>query len=726
MKLLIVESPGKIKTLKKYLGPDWEVAASLGHVRDLPQREIGVEPPTFIPAYELNDKGKTTVPKLKALAAKCDEVYLASDPDREGESIAWHLKEVLRLKTHKRVTFNEITKSAVASAIASPRTIDMALVAAQEARRTLDRLVGYLVSPALSSATGYNGLSAGRVQSPALRLVIEREEAIRAFKAVKHFGVKLTFEGDWTAEWAVKRLLPKDQEHWTDEPFAVEVSKLRKVRVEGFKEGEAFRAPPAPFTTSTLQQAASAALSMDPEDTMRHAQKLYEAGLITYMRTDNPNLSEEALSALSSYAKSAGLPVVEKFRKWKAKDGSQEAHEAIRPANFALEVAGDDRDQQRLYTLIRNRALASQLADAKYATRQALMVGLDTVKGELVHFEAKGRTLLEPGWLVLTKGDQTVENEEAEPSNPIPNLVAGQVLHATKGELLKKETKPLPRFTQAGLVKELEARGIGRPATYAAIMANIKNKGYVEQKQKMLIPTDTGFLVVKSLVGNFQFIEYPFTKNMEDGLDDIAQGKTNYRTVVTSIYDTLQEELKSLKDIVATRPPEHACLDCGKGLRRIKGKTGYFWGCSNYPDCKTTLPDVGGKPGTKEAMAAAEAASPHKCDQCGKSLRRVNGKNGFFWSCTGYPDCRNALPDVRGKPGKKGEQGKTTAKSTTKSSGAGSKASAPAASKYKCTCGKPLIHRVKEGTGGFNFWGCSGYPDCKKSFKDDNGKPKMT
>lgn len=665
MKLLIVESPGKIKTLKKYLGPDWEVAASLGHIRDLPLKEIGVEPPTFIPAYELNDKGKTTVPKLRAMAAKCDEVYLATDPDREGEAISWHLKEVLKLTSPKRVTFGEITKTVVLKAVSSPRTIDMALVAAQEARRSLDRLVGYMVSPALSTASGYNGLSAGRVQSPALRLVVEREELIRAFKPTKHFGVTLGFDDIWKAEWAAKRLMAKGQEHWTDEAFASEVSKLRKVKVESFKEADVLRAPPAPFTTSTLQQAASAALNMDPEVAMRHAQKLYEAGHITYMRTDNPNLSEDALNSLKEFAESAGLPVVAKFRRFKAKDGAQEAHEAIRPANFALVTAGDSRDEERLYTLIRNRALASQLEDARYATRTAVLVALDTVQANPIHFEARGKTLIFPGWLSLTKGDQTDESDEAEPDNPIPNLVAGQVLTATKGTLNKKETKALPRFSQAGLVKELEMRGIGRPATYAAIMANIKAKGYVEQQKKVLVPTDTAFLVIKALVGNFEFIEYPFTKNMEDGLDAIAQGKSTYKVVVAAIHATLQAELKTLK---STLVPAHPCTSCGEAMRRIKGKTGYFWGCSAFASgCKTTLPDVGGKPGAKGEGASASSSS---------------------------------------------------SKST-------SKTSAAPASKHKCTCGKPLAHRVKEGTGGYNFWGCTGFPGCKKSYKDDGGKPVM-
>lgn len=677
MKLLIVESPGKVATLKKYLGSDWEVSASAGHIRDLPLKDIGVKAPDFRPTYELTERGKPRVASLKSLADRADTVYLATDPDREGEAISWHLKEALHLKNPKRVTFQSITPKAVLDAVSNPRTIDVHMVAAQEARRVLDRLVGYMVSGPMSRAMGQVGLSAGRVQSPAVMLVVDREEAIKAFKPMQHYGVRLHFSDGWHGDWAVRKLLPKEQEIWTDKAFALEVAKVRDVSVEDFKESETLRAPPAPFTTSTMQRAASAALNFDPDVTMKAAQTLYEKGHITYMRTDSPNLSEEGLALLLAYLKSKGLPLAKSPRTWKAKDGAQEGHEAIRPTHFEVEVAGDSDDEKKLYVLIRQRALASQMADARYATRTALMVALAPVQGKTVHFEAKGSTLVYPGWMQLTAKDATEEDEakDGEPSNPIPDLKAGQALRAEKAELLEKVTKAPPRYTQASLIAELEAKGIGRPATYAAIMTNIiKNKGYIVQKGKQLQPTETGYLVVRALKGHFEFMDLAFTKRMEESLDEIAHARMRYLHVVSEVHEKLERDIAKMAATVVAPPPAHPC------------------------------------------------------ELCGKAMMRRKGKNGFFWGCMGYPDCKNTLPDVRGKPGKKGEEApkaKPASKSTrTSRPSTGSKPSAAASSGYKCVaCGKPLVHRVKEGS--YDFWGCSGYPACKKSYRDEGGKPKL-
>ena len=681
MKLLIVESPGKVATLKKYLGADWEVAASAGHIRDLPLKKMGVAPPDFRPEYEVTEQGKPRVARLRPMVDRADAVYLATDPDREGEAISWHLKEALKLKSPHRVTFQSITPKAVQEAVSRPRTIDVHMVAAQETRRVLDRLVGYMVSGPLSRAVGATGLSAGRVQSPAVMLVVDREDAIRNFKPTQHYGVRLHFPQAWTADWVVKRLLPKEQELWTDKAYAQEVAKVRDVRVEEFKESETLRAPPAPFTTSTMQRAASAALNFDPDVTMKAAQALYEKGDITYMRTDSPNLSEEGLALLLDYLKSKKLPLAKTPRAWKAKDGAQEGHEAVRPTHFEVETAGDTTEEQRLYVLIRQRTLASQMADARYATRTALLVGLAPVQGKTVHFEAKGSTLVYPGWMQLTSKDATEEDEgkDAEPSNPIPDLKVGQTLKADKAELLEKLTKAPPRYTQASLIAELEAKGIGRPATYASIMTNIiKTKGYVSQKGKQLQPTDTGYTIVRALKGRFEFMDLNFTKRMEENLDEIAHARMRYLHVVSEIHEKLERDIATMAATVVAPAPA-------------------------YP-----------------------------CEQCGKALMRRKGKNGYFWGCSGYPDCRNTLPDARGKPGKKGEEEapakKTTSRKSTKTAAASPsstprKSSAAASTGYKCTCGKPLVHRVKEGS--YDFWGCSGFPNCKKSYRDDGGKPKM-
>ena len=712
MKLIIVESPGKLKSLKKILGADWEVAASFGHFRDLPSDEMGVEPPSFRPKYVFNDKGKSVIAKIKSLSSKADSVYIASDQDREGEAIAWHLKESLGLKDYHRVTFGEITKNAILSAIASPRKIDINLVAAQEARRVLDRLVGYSVSPAVSVRLNQQGLSAGRVQSPATALVVDRENEIASFKPTNHFGVRATFEGPWTADWVFKKMLPEGQEYWLDEVFAKKVSDLRDFSVFSYKEGEMKRAPPPPFTTSTLQQAASVSLGFNPKKTMSLAQALYEQGHITYMRTDNPNLSKDALNAIADYAKDKGLPLAPSFRTWTAKAGAQEAHEAVRPSYFTAETAGETPDEHKLYELIRNRALASQLADAVYATRRVILKADNAIDGTDIYFEGKGKTMTSPGWTSLTAEDQATEaSEDQEPDNPIPNLTEGSKVLAIKGELQSKVTKPPPRYTEASLVKELENKGIGRPATFASIISNIVDKAYVavDKKQK-LSATPLGINVVKDLSETFSFIKYDFTKSMEDRLDDVANGKVKYLQVVTELYDKLQTELTSYikKPPPAAAGPVHLCKASGHPLRRIKGKSGYFWGCSGHPTCSKTYPDNKGEP-------LFEEASAHKCPSCGSGLARKKGSSGFFWGCSKYPECKVTLPDAKGSP--------DFSKYREVDPNAAPKP-APVKSEHKCKkCGSALIHRVKEGS--YNFWGCSGYPKCKETYKDLEGKPNF-
>jgi len=360
-RLLIVESPSKTKKIRSILGAGWEVQACFGHVRDLPEREMGLAAPDYKPQYVILERAAPHIKKLKALAQSAEGVYLATDPDREGEAIAWHLSVALRLKNPQRVTFQEITEKAVRAAAQAPRKLDLQRVAAQEARRALDRLVGYRVSPLLCRRMDAK-LSAGRVQSPALRLVVDREREIENFKPLRHFGVSLFFDGpagDWWAHWLFKPLLAEGEEHWTDEAFAKKVAEVRQVRVLGCKDTERRAEPPAPFTTSTLQQAASAKLNMNPKKTMDVAQALFEQGLITYMRTDSPNLSEEAMAEIRAYCESQQWPLAPQPRVWQAKVSAQEAHEAIRPTHVQQRQAGGSADERALYQLIWERAVAS-------------------------------------------------------------------------------------------------------------------------------------------------------------------------------------------------------------------------------------------------------------------------------------------------------------------------------------------------------------------------------
>lgn len=593
-KLLILESPGKVKKVQEILGSGWKVAASVGHVRDLPVKEMGVTVPDFKPQYIPTDRGKEVLSRLAALVKNAEAVYLATDPDREGEAIAWHLQDALKLKDAKRVTYSEITESAIKEALAAPRAIDMHLVAAQEGRRALDRLCGYMVSGPLSNAAGEK-LSAGRVQSPAVRLVVEREREIKSFQSTTHYTVEATFESvdnitdGWKAAWQLKPWLG-EEEYLLEKCIAEKIAALRAFEVVDCKETENASAPPAPFTTSSLQQAASNALKFTPKQTMQLAQKLYEGGHITYMRTDSPNLSKEAVQALRTFCEEQGWPVVEKPRTWKSKEGAQEAHEAIRPTHVEIEEAGETADEKSLYRLIRLRSLASQLADALYAVR-ILQLKAD-IDGKTVLFEAKGRTLLAPGWKMLTQQDATVDAEvdsdTQEPDNPVPAMKPGSVATALTGTLLTKKTKPAARFTEASLVRELEKRGIGRPSTYAAILDTIMSRGYVKTDKRNLVPTPLGETVVDALRGKFSFADYEFTRSMEQALDDIAEGKAEYRSVVGKAHTQLEEELQTF-----AKASGKSCPKCSKAMvHRVKkpgkdGKGGYdFWGCTGWPECK--------------------------------------------------------------------------------------------------------------------------------------------
>ncbi len=538
---MIVESPNKIKKIKGILGAGWEVAASVGHIRDLPQKTLGVAMPGYVPEYELSERGCDVVKRLRGLVSKADGVYLATDPDREGEAIAWHLSEALRLKKALRVSFDAITPEVVRRAVAAPRGLDLHLVHAQEARRVLDRLVGYQVSPVLARRAGRQGLSAGRVQTPAVRLVVDREREIQAFVEVRHFGAELLFDG-WRAQW--EPVLPKGEKYCLDEALAKRAASCRACVVTASANKTVKQGPPPAFTTSTMLQAASVRLKWKPDVTAGVAQKLFEAGLITYHRTDSINFSAEALREVRAYAAERGLPLPAKARAFKSRGGAQEAHEAVRPTHFASERAGEDPAQQALYRLIWERAVASQLADAEWSvntTRLSSSQGKETFA-----FKAEGRVLVVPGWKGLTGRDAAEEEDEPEGDGRVPVLAVGAGVTAGDGRVLYKKTEPPTRYTQATLIKKLESAGIGRPSTYPAILKNVQTRGYLEDDKKHLRPTELGLLVVDSLLGKFSFVEYAFTRELEEELDRIAEGKAEYLPVVSGADARLQGEIGAL------------------------------------------------------------------------------------------------------------------------------------------------------------------------------------
>ncbi|MDR1577441.1 MAG: type I DNA topoisomerase [Deltaproteobacteria bacterium] len=708
MKLLIVESPGKIKKIQAILGEDWKVAASVGHVRDLPRERVGVYPPDYRPQYEATERGQRVIADLKRLTDQAETVYLATDPDREGEAIAWHLKEALELVEPKRVTYTEITEAAINKAMAQPGVINDQLVRAQEGRRVLDRLVGYSVSPAVTSVAGKT-LSAGRVQTPALRLVVEREAAIRNFKSVTHYGVELTFDQrpdseGWKAIWLPKNWLPEGQEYFLDKDLATRIAALTALNALSYEEGRANKAPPPPFTTSTLQQAASNSLKLDPKQTMEIAQKLYEAGHITYMRTDSLVISEEAVKDIWELAKKNNWPLPEKPRSFKAKKGAQEAHEAIRPTQVNAETVSENELEQALYKLIWQRAMASQLADAVFATvKAALKTELD---GQAVNFEAKGRRLLEPGWKVILAEDSADENasdkDKDELNNPVPPLTVGAQVNPTSGEVKTRKTSAPPRYTQAALIRDLEKRGIGRPSTYAAIMENISSRQYIlANKKRQLESTPLGDELIAYLKSKFGFVDYEYTKLLEEKLDDIAMGKLDYLTVVSQANEVLVEELKTFGS-------DHGpvCPHCGQSLRHLvkEGPDGYnFWACQDRENCGAKFRDQNGRPG--QSYGKMETTD-QTCPNCGQPLNHYikEEPNGYnFWACQDRENCGAKYKDQNGSPGPRIVKAVLSDRPCPE-------------------CGQPLRHLVKEDPDGYNFWSCSDQT-CGAKFQDQNGEP---
>jgi DNA topoisomerase-1 len=680
MKLLIVESPAKAKTIEKYLDNKYKVLPSVGHIRDLPKsnkKAIDIES-GFIPHYEIARGKEAVVEKLTAAVKKADEVLLATDPDREGEAIAWHIADLLKLKKAKRVVFHEITKNAVTEAIQHPRPIDDNLRQAQEARRVLDRLVGYDLSGVIWKKVRY-GLSAGRVQSPALRIIIEKEREIRAFVPEIYWVIEAFFK---TKAGEAITLTSSDEPKTQGEvDRIVKNAKASAWNIVDIEEKEVAQEPRAPFTTSTLQQAANNRLSMSPSRTMGVAQKLYEAGHITYMRTDSTNLSKEAQGQiLALIEKTFGKEYVEaRIFKTKSKN-AQEAHEAIRPTDISKKFVGSTPEQKNLYELIRVRAMASQMAPARVMRTK---ISANTVKNDVPNFSTTGSRILFPGWIAA---DKDAEREDVI----LPKLATGDVLTLTDILPEQKETQPPKRYTEAGLIKELEKRGIGRPSTYATISQTLLTRGYVNRENRTLFGTDTGEVVSDFLEGNFaEYISDSFTAEMEEKLDDIAEGKREYSKTLGDFYTPFIKQVKSKDKLpkvtnMGDAPPDMLCPVCGKNMVIKLAKNGKFLSCSNFPDC------VGARTFDGKELAPPKETG-EECPKCkkGKLILR-EGRFGEFIACSNYPKCK-----------------------FIKESEDAIKARSTGIACPVCKKGEMSERRGRFGI----FYSCSNYPDCKYAIK---------
>ena len=641
--LVIVESPAKAKTIEKYLGKRYKVIASMGHVRDLPRSQMGVDvEDNYEPKY-ITIRGKGHVVKdLKKYAKKAKKVFLASDPDREGEAIAWHLSKILELEESKenRVVFNEITKDAVKESFKHPRGIEMNLVDAQQARRILDRLVGYNISPVLWKKVK-KGLSAGRVQSVALRLVIDRENEIRNFKPEEYWSIEGEFRYN-KSKFTAKFL------HYKNKPYKLKTKKdVEKITSElngdefeitNVNKKEKKRYPANPFTTSTLQQEAARKLNFKARKTMMLAQQLYEGidlkrqgtvGLITYMRTDSTRISQTAKDEAKSYiAEKYGKDYISN-RKAKGKQGDQDAHEAIRPTS-TLRTPEEmkaylTRDQHRLYKLIWERFVASQMAPAILDT-----VALDVTQND-IKFRANGQTIKFKGFMTLYV--EAKDDKDNDKENKLPKLNQGDKVTATQIEPAQHFTQPPPRYTEARLVKTLEELKIGRPSTYAPTIDTIQKRNYVKLESKRFVPTELGEIVYEQVKDYFpEIIDVEFTVNMETLLDKIAEGDIGWRKVIDNFYgsfklDVARAEEEMEKVEIKDEPAGEDCEVCGAPMVIKMGRYGKFMACSNFPDCRNT-----------KAIVKTIGVTCPKCKD-GDVVERKSKKNRLFYGCSNYPEC---------------------------------------------------------------------------------------
>jgi DNA topoisomerase I len=589
MKLLIVESPSKAKTIEKYLKGKYTVRSSIGHVRDLPKSNkdaIDIDG-GFIPHYVVSPDKKKVVSELNTLAKKADEVILATDPDREGEAIAWHLKELL-LESKvsspiKRATFHEITEPAIVEALKHPREIDEDLRRAQEARRVLDRLVGYDLSGLIWKKVRY-GLSAGRVQSPALRILMEREREIRSFVPESYFVLSGLFSANKSKFTLTCDEEPKNE---LEADRIVAEAKKGSWKIISITESEMNRQAKPPFTTSTIQQTASTRLGFSPSRTMRVAQKLYEGGHITYMRTDSPTLSKEAQGKiLALIEKEYGKEYVHPTNYKSTSKNAQEAHEGIRPTNITTNKnIGSTEDEKALYELIWERAISSQMVPAKILKTKVSA----NIEGKIIpNFSTNGSRVLFPGWLLV---DTRARGEDVE----VPKLSVDEKINLEEINKEGKQTEPPNRYTEAGLVKELEKRGIGRPSTYASIIQTIVDRGYVNKEGRTLFPTDTGDVVSTFLEENFgEYISDTFTAEIENKLDEIAGGTREYTKTLSDFYIPFKKDVDAKESIakittLGDAPKEFTCPKCGSTMDIKLGRTGKFLSCSKYPKCDGAL-----------------------------------------------------------------------------------------------------------------------------------------
>lgn len=732
--LLVVESPAKERTISRFLKNDFVVRSSFGHVRDLPVRKIGVNVEDgFEPQYVVLPRAKKILAEFKSLVSKSSFIYLATDHDREGESIAWHLVDMLKLKPDqvKRITFHEITPGAIKEAIAAPRSIDENLVHAQQARRVIDRLVGYKLSPLLWAKI-QSGLSAGRVQSVAVRLLAEREREIKEFLSEGYwtltaglektgtppaFDAKLSlWKGEkvestrtydlFSEQYRVKATTLKDAEDVEKVSAALKNGQFKVVKVE---KKEVRRRPPPPFSTSTLQQAASQKMGFAAERTMRVAQSLYEGvdlggkepvGLITYMRTDSFSIAKTAAAECADYVSQAYgatyRPAEPPTYQTKSR-GAQEAHEAIRPTSV-LRTPDEVRkflnpDQARLYELIWKRFVASQMVEAVYDTASA-----DVQNGEAV-FHCTGRTLKFEGFLRVYRDapknpDELPDEEpEEEEGSRLPPLAEGDVLKLVELKPEEHRTSPPPHYNEASLIRAMEKHGIGRPSTYAPTIKTIVDRGYVRRnmKDRKLIPTDLGILVTEKLKGHFpEVVSLTYTADVEEKLDQIAEGKTAWSGVVKEFYDPFVKALETAStEMTASRiepkMSDEKCPVCSEPMLIRESRFGKYLSCSTFPKCKGKIQL------TPEGQKVVLEATGENCDLCGKPMVIRTGRKGRFMACSGYPDCKNTFSlDADGKK---------------------IEGSRPLQTTRPCNkCGKHMWLRV--GKRGF-FLTCPGYPKCR-------------
>ncbi len=709
--LVVVESPAKTKTLVKYLGKDFQVLASYGHFRDLPNKK-GVDPEQdFLINYQLDPKSKKHIDALVKAAKKVDQIYLATDPDREGEAISWHVLEMLKEKKAlkdqniKRIVFHEITKKAVLDAVANPGELSMNLVDAQQARRALDYLVGFNLSPLLWRKIS-RGLSAGRVQSPALRLIVEREAEIKAFEAKEYWSIEADLQEqkfDFKAKLIAYNQEPVEQFSFVSEnPSMDACEEIKKaangaLKVVDIVKKQRKRNPAPPFITSTLQQEASRKCGFNAQRTMSIAQSLYEGidvghgdgpfGIITYMRTDSVNLSKEAIEAMrSKILKDFGqayLPDAPRTFKTKSKN-AQEAHEAIRPTNIELSPESIkqylNKDQFKLYQLIYKRALASQMSQAIYDT-----VRVDLAAEQKATFRATGSVIKHPGFMALyLEGSDDDKNQDDEIK--LPALEKDQMVTLLDVTGKQHFTEPPPRYSEASLIKTLEEYGIGRPSTYANIIATLKNREYVELEKKRFIPTDMGTVVCRFLTEHFtRYVDYNFTASLEDELDAVSRGEDQYKPLLSRFWGPFVKLIDDIDESVSKRDAtqetiDEKCPECSSPLSIKMGRSGRFIGCTNYPDCRYTR--------SLNASADDQKPEPEKidkpCPKCSSPLLIRHGRYGKFIGCSAYPKCKHmeSLDNA--------EEVNVTCPS--------------------CKKGSMVARKTRRGK---SFYSCNRYPDCQ-------------